>query len=585
MKSLILPRAVTACVIVFAAGRLTAAEVVHIEDVSDQDVVSQPFSLERAARLRIVCNGAGDGDSETLYAYGWILDARTRQVVWALGETQGGRARGARNITFDGGVDLPAGDYIGSFAAFGEWRRRMKIVRFLGRELFRFEIHDAGKKRGARDDSGWGLKIDIDDADADAVDRRLPDAGPPEDRAVVQLTGIGHGALMQQGFTVPQAMALTVYCVGEGDPDSDALSDAGWILDARTRKRVWALEPQDSKHAGGARKNRYARQTITLPAGNYIAFYVSDDSHAAGDWNAPPPYDPDYWGLTLWAASAAEAARVRPYDDARDRESLVALIRQRSDAWSSQGLTVTRASEVRVYALGEYTESSGFVDEGWIEDFKTRRRIWGMSADNTHFAGGGAKNRFADASVTLAPGDYVVYYRSDDSHAYDEWNAPPPSDPTNWGITVESRGRRGNDGAFRTFDPEKRSEEGQEFLVRLVRVGSDAHVRKRFHLDRAMTVRIVALGEGQDHDMYDLGWIENTSTGDTVWEMQLEDTRHGGGAHKNRVYEGDLRLERGDYEAHYRTDGSHAWGDWNAELPRDPHLWGITITSPSQQKR
>jgi hypothetical protein len=461
----------------------------------------------------------------------------------------------------------------------------MKIVRFLGRELFRFEIDDGRRKRGGHDDSGWGLRIDVDAADAGAVDAHLPESRPKDTRTVVQLTGIGHEALVQQGFTLPQTMALTVYCLGEGDPDADALSDAGWILDAKSRRRVWALEPQTSQHAGGARKNRYARQTITLPAGNYIAFYVSDDSHAAGDWNAPPPYDPDYWGLTLWAASAAEAARIEPYDDARDSESLVALIRQPNDAWSSQGLTVTRPSEVRVYALGEYTESSGFVDEGWIEDFKTRRRIWEMGPDNTHFAGGDPKNRFADANVALAPGDYVVYYRSDDSHAYEQWNAPPPSDPAHWGITVENRSRRGNDATFRTFDAEQRSEEGQEFLVRLVRVGSGEHVRKRFHLDRATTVRIVALGEGQDHEMHDYGWIENATDGDMVWEMQVEDTRHGGGAHKNRVYDGELRLERGDYEAHYLTDSSHAWGDWNAALPRDPQSWGITITTAAQHKK
>jgi len=561
-----------------AAGRAGAGEIVRIENVSDQDVVTESFSLTRPVRVRVNCTGAGD--PETMYAYGWILDARTREVVWSLAGDKGDAD--GRNVQFDGWLSLPAGDYLASYAAFGEWRRRLKIVRFLGRELFRFQIDDGRKKRGSRDPGGWGLRLEVEPADADAVDARLPPSAERDARVVAQITGAGNDVLLQQGFTLPVSMQLTVYAIGEGDPNGDVLSDSGWILDAATRKRVWVLGPRNARHAGGARKNRYARETITLPAGNYIAYYATDDSHAAGDWNAPPPYDPDFWGLTVWAASATDAARVRPYVDARESEPLVALVRQRNDAYSTQGLTVSRPAEVRVYALGEYA-GDGFVDEGWIEEFKSRRRVWEMDAENTNPAGGSAKNRFADAIVALTPGDYVVYYKSDDSHAYEEWNAAPPSDPTHWGITVEARGGRRADG-FRTFDPDKRSEEGQDFLVRLVRVGNDAHVRKRFRLDRATEVRVVALGEGQDHEMHDYAWIEDLKSGDAVWEMNVDDTRHGGGAHKNRLFDGRIQLERGEYEAHFLTDGSHAWGDWNAARPRDPHLWGITITVETAPK-
>ena len=44
-------------------------------------------------------------------------------------------------------------------------------------------------------------------------------------------------------------------------------------------------------------------------------------------------------------------------------------------------------------------------------------------------------------TFVLAAGDYVLHYRSDDSHAFDDWNAPPPFDPESWGIALYAAGR------------------------------------------------------------------------------------------------------------------------------------------------
>ena len=52
-----------------------------------------------------------------------------------------------------------------------------------------------------------------------------------------------------------------------------------------------------------------------------------------------------------------------------------------------------------------------------------------MSVDNTEPAGGADKNRLFDGTLHLAPGSYLVYYRSDGSHSYDDWNAAPPPPP------------------------------------------------------------------------------------------------------------------------------------------------------------
>lgn len=54
----------------------------------------------------------------------------------------------------------------------------------------------------------------------------------------------------------------------------------------------------------------------------------------------------------------------------------------------------------------------------------------------TEPAGGAEKNRRYEGTMTLKAGEYILRYRSDGSHSFEDWNDDPPSDPINWGITV-----------------------------------------------------------------------------------------------------------------------------------------------------
>ena len=63
--------------------------------------------------------------------------------------------------------------------------------------------------------------------------------------------------------------------------------------------RVWEMSWDNTRHAGGADKNRVADDEIVLEAGAYRVIYVTDDSHAFGNWNSRPPRDPIHWGLTV----------------------------------------------------------------------------------------------------------------------------------------------------------------------------------------------------------------------------------------------------------------------------------------------
>lgn len=554
----------------------TAEEIVRLERVDDGQIASQGFRLDRPVALRVVCEGAGDEDSDEMYAYGWILDDATREIVWQL-QRQPTRDRRRGNIAFDGEVRLPAGAYVASYASFGSWRSRYKILRFLGKEIGRIQIDADRFKRSARGSRDWGLRLECrSPEDARAV-LPLPPRRETDARILAQVVGLQDGGFEERGLRLAAPMQVTVYCLGEYDRWNRGMADGGWILDARTRALVWKMTPDNSRPAGGAEKNKLSREVVRLEAGDYIVSYVCDDSHSPGAWNAPPPLDPDFYGITLWAASAEAARAARPYDEAEDERTVVALVRQANDAYATQGVTLTRPARLRVYALGERSHGGEFVDRGWIQEFASERLVWEMSDGNTQPAGGADKNRKADEIINLPAGDYVVYYSSDDSHAFRDWNAPPPEDPARWGITLAGVGPQFDAAAVRTFVPEERQADRHAYLVHIVRVRDDAHERQRFRLEQPARLRIVCIGEGLGREMFDYGWIENTRSRDVVWEMTTRNSRHAGGAAKNRIHDAVVRFDAGDYEAHYVTDGSHAWGSWNDSRPNSPQGWGLRV--------
>ena len=65
-----------------------------------------------------------------------------------------------------------------------------------------------------------------------------------------------------------------------------------------------------------------------------------------------------------------------------------------------------------------------------------------MSLRETDHAGGASKNLRAHHTLTLEAGSYTVRYRTDDSHAWNDWNAAPPDDPLSWGVTVTRAGAK-----------------------------------------------------------------------------------------------------------------------------------------------
>jgi hypothetical protein len=257
---------------------------------------------------------------------------------------------------------------------------------------------------------------------------------------------------------------------------------------------------------------------------------------------------------------------------------LVQLDRRRNSTYSETGIRVKQPVRLQVVSLGEIDRGrERFVDYGWIEDRRTHKRVWDMSASRSRPAGGADKNRKTEEVIELTPGDYAVCYVTDGSHAFGDWNADPPNEPELWGIHVAYVGKEIDRSRVEQIDlaPD------DNVLAAIVMVGDDARAGKEFTIAEPTTVRIIALGEGLQGRMWDYGWLRRHDSslgkGVLVWRMHYEDTTHAGGADKNRRADVLVDLEPGEYEVHYRSDDSHSFREWNDAPPDDPHLWGITV--------
>jgi hypothetical protein len=177
--------------------------------------------------------------------------------------------------------------------------------------------------------------------------------------------------------------------------------------------------------------------------------------------------------------------------------------------------------------------------------------------------------------VHLDAGNYLVYYHSDDSHSYNDWNGAPPAEERYWGVSIFPASGRLNPADIGPF-MRTRGPGTNSTLAQLEHMGDDEDARTPLRLTEETRVRVRALGEGRDGDMFDYGWIEDAD-GRTVWRMKYDETDPAGGSDKNRVFDGVIALPAGNYVLRYRSDGSHSYHDWNTDPPDDPESWGIAV--------
>jgi len=266
----------------------------------------------------------------------------------------------------------------------------------------------------------------------------------------------------------------------------------------------------------------------------------------------------------------------------------------------SVGIELTKPGEVTIEAVGlRVPYSSNLSVYAWLIDHDSRKPVWILRRS------GSGRDRDADRTSTkllvrgektefLEKGRYELYMFAGDS----------------WGVHIGSTGKDFlgflgdlfDDESFEDYDMEDyfdqcfvRIESDElteadvrkfnidgtvpEALVQLNRMGDNEYVRQAFHLDHDMNIRIYALVEHpQGYKLpVDFGWIVNAATGERVWQLDRWNTERAGGGRKNRKFDDEIRLSKGDYVIHFVTDDSHSWDGFNMNPPYDPINWGVSL--------
>ena len=562
----------TICALILCFG--LSAQSVTLNDVPPTEVGSKAFKLNQSTLVTIEGQaGLFRDDYQYLIYYSWIVDTESREVVWHLMESidrdDFEDADGFIEFSFDEKLD--PGTYelyqTGSYQ-YQNWSNSWSINDFgdFMDALFSSRNFEKFRPRYLEDlsvtVSGSGLReVDIEDA----IDEKLSSA-------IVTFIRAGDNESFEQGFNLTGPAELQVYAIGEGTKDE--VYDYVWIIDAVNRRRVFEMDYRSADFAGGAEKNLKIDETIALPEGSYVVSYRSDGSHSFNDWNAMPPDDPHFWGVVVFPSSSSDARKVEPFDPPETARPVVSIVDVRNSDLESTGFTLKKDMELTVLCIGERNYDDDMADYGWIVDAETRDVVWKMKEYRTDHAGGASKNRRIEENIELKAGQYIAYYQTDGSHSPQRWNAARPHEEDLYGITLWAN-NESDINKIETFDP--RNFKAKNVLAEIMMVGDDDYEKEPLLLKQRTTVRIVAVGEGDDGDMYDYGWIRDMDTGKIVWEMKYYDTDHAGGARKNRQISETITLPAGDYMVYYETDGSHSFKRWNASPPSDPQSYGIRV--------
>ena len=557
--------------------------VVDLSDMKEGRLYRSGLVVDRSTEAVVSLTATYETDAEDaeLATYGWILDNRSREVVWTIDlskmERDGVLTVGADTIHLD------PGSYEVFYTTLGPNEQSSRDAPFLGLTPYWTNYKSNWHMSIAEVITGTGSRALIA-GDSQSAEKRMFEGGlwatgPVRSRAY-------HTFL----FRVNRAAPMQIYAVGQMCPTG---CDYGWIDDTRSGQKVWEMEWDNTTPAGGYESNREFTGTVDLSPGIYRAVYRSNGSHSAYSWEANPPFDPDGWGLTLFGISDTNISEFDPWIHAKP---VISITQVGDDEHLMRQFQVNRAMSLLIYTVGEITPRDGLYDYAWLEDNDSGETIWKMSRENSLPAGGDGINRAETAFIDAEPGTYTIHFKTDGGHSYDGWLRTKPSFPDRWGVTVFPVGNNpiaegdivvlpsGNttQGSDAIFSKGTNVSELGEPIVAMVQVGNDADLFYSFNLESESTLYIIAQGELSTSGSWDYGWIESDESSERVWEMTLRNTVEAGGDDRNRRFEGPVTLPAGSYTARFISDFSHAFNDFGDDKPNNPDEWGMRIFHVSQ---
>ncbi|MFO7446853.1 MAG: hypothetical protein R6W90_10835 [Ignavibacteriaceae bacterium] len=579
MKTFILIRILSAAaVFIFLISLPVQAKEVKVNFIDVGIIDMAAFKLNGEGKIKISGKGAllrgyrdrrGNGLHNDLNVYGWIIKSDTRDVVWHLTQNINSGSKKMNGIfSFEEEKNLAQGEYEVYYTAMYNYGRNFFTNNNWLKNIF------AGNFNNYDRNDLIGLGMSVSSSSPSFTETNVEGAADRfNGKAIINLIRNGDKQDIKKGFTLKNSTRLKIYALGEAE--DEASYDYAWIYDVKKNKRVWNLNYNNAKHAGGADKNIMFNGEVTLPEGSYLVNYTTDDSHSFEEWNSLPPDDPQFWGVTIWASTENDLKNISEFKQDDIVKPLVELTKVGDNESVSQGFSLSKDTKLRVLCLGEGVGDEDMADYGWIIDADSRKIVWKMEEDRSEHAGGADKNRMIDEEITLRKGNYIAFYSTDDSHSYFDWNDAEPYDKSRWGITIWTVNESDKQGIslFNEKDFKSKNVAGE-----IVRVRDNDFESREFTLDKETKIRIYAIGEGVRSSMADYGWIEEDATGKTVWEMIYRKTDHAGGASKNRMINEVITLPKGKYRIYYETDGSHSYRDWNSAPPDDQERYGITLT-------
>jgi hypothetical protein len=561
----------------FLTTGVSAAELARFNDPNPEQLELQIFDLPQSSTVSIefnVTNFLNQSHDFTL-ADAWILRSTDREVVWQFSrdvDPEDGEQEVRVETTLEAGkyevylstYPVYANDREGWFVD-GEHRT------FFGHFFDLIFNRDHQRDRYSKFRSYYSdISLRVNGVGTVIYpDQKEPYIAGLSTGSLVSMNQLRDDEYVEAAFRLDKPTEFRIYSLGEAR--RDGVYDGGRIVNWETGDIVWQFNYGDSEMAGGAQKNRVISEVVRLEPGIYKVSVMTDDSHSNQKWNMPPPADPLFWGLTIWPENPNDLANAELLNVAEleNANTVLRLTEVREDEFLSAGFKISQPQKIRIYAIGEGSRGRMF-DYGWILNMTNHEKVWTMRYFDTEPAGGAEKNRMINEEITLSPGSYMVYYLSDDSHSYRDWNAAPPFDQYMYGITIYSDQPQ----QFTAYS----EEDDKSVLVRMTRVGDHEKRRQTFRLDRDSEVRVYAIGEGRGGEMYDYAWIEDRS-GKKVWEMDYRMTEQAGGDRKNRLADEVIHLDAGEYEVYYRSDDSHSFSEWNADPPYDAAHYGVTVYS------
>ncbi|MBO6576435.1 MAG: hypothetical protein JJ896_17110 [Rhodothermales bacterium] len=395
--------------------------------VGNRKTVSTRLRVEEPTEVRIYAVAelcVRDCDTATITPLG------EDEPVWQMTRENTSEAGGLlRNRKFDGPVALQPGIYEAVFTTDGSHAAR------------------GWRANPPFDPIAWGMRLW---GNPEQVREFDPWTGP---EPIVSFREVGNDADLEAVLEVSEPVRLVVVSTGEVG-SGDTVYDYAW-LEAEGVDRVWEQTVDNSESAGGDRTNRVETAFLDLESGTYTLRYVTDGSHAFGDWRRREPAFPERWGVSVFPLEAADGDRVQVISSGSREAPVVAVSddpgetmgappdesqilfnatrlgneQQRTGAFSFE-----KKTRVRIIGLGELSDG-GRYDYGWIESSEGAT-VWEMTRRNTRPAGGNDINRIYDGILELDPGSYVIGFKTDFSHSYGDFGGGAPRNPEAWGIRV-----------------------------------------------------------------------------------------------------------------------------------------------------